>query len=300
MAGGNADQETIEALTRRYRLDQPIVRQYAFYLSDLVRGDWGDAWTTSNPVLEDISQRLPATVELSLLSLTLALALSLPLGTAAATRPGSLADRIVSGLATGGAAVPQFWLGLMLIYVFFYRMNVVPPPLGRLPLAEPPPTWTGLLLVDTIAAGRADLLALALRALLLPTATLAFAVQAPIVSLVRATMTEVLRSPPLLAGKAFGLTARALYQRALRLALGPIATMVGITFGYLLGGTVLVETVFSWPGMGHYALTAMQASDYAAVQGVVLFSALVYVSVYFLLDSVQLLLDPRTRHRREA
>jgi peptide/nickel transport system permease protein len=300
MAGSHADEQTIKELTRRYGLDQPIGVQYRAYLRDLLRGDWGDAWTTSNPVLVDIANRFPATLELSLLSLFAAVAAALPLGIAAARTPGALVDRLASTLATSGAAVPQFWLGLMLLYVFFYRLDLVPPPMGRLPLTEPLPERTGLFLVDTLLAGRPDLFGLALRALLLPTLTLAFAVQAPILTLVRATMAEVLRSPPIVAGRAFGLSAFTLYGRALRLALGPIANMVGISFGYLLGGTVLVETVFSWPGMGQYALSAMNASDYAAVQGVVLFAALLYVAVYFVLDSMQMILDPRVRRRSDS
>ena len=163
-------------------------------------------------------------------------------------------------------------------------------------MSEAPPAMTGLLLADTLLAGRVDLFWLASRTLLLPTVTLAFAVQAPILSLVRATMRDTLGSPTVMAGRALGLRSAAiLYRRAFRLALGPIANMVGISFGYLLGGTVLVETVFSWPGMGQYALSAMNAGDYAAIQGVVLSSALIYVVVYFVLDTMQMILDPRTR-----
>ncbi|HEY7818511.1 MAG TPA: ABC transporter permease [Vicinamibacteria bacterium] len=297
MAGSHADERTLTELRARYGLDQPISVQYLRYVSDLARGDWGNAWTTSNPVLEDIVRRFPATLELSLLALTVSLLFAIPVGIGAARYKGSLVDRLASAAATAGASVPQFWLGLMLIYIFFYRLQWVPPPMGRLPLAEAPPPWTGLLLVDTLLAGRMDLFLLAGRALLLPTLTLAFAVQAPILSLVRETMRKTLVAPPVVAGRALGLhPAAILYRRAFRLALGPIASIVGITFGYLLGGTVLVETVFSWPGMGQYALSAMNAGDYAAIQGVVLSSALVYVFVYFALDTMQMLLDPRTRH----
>jgi peptide/nickel transport system permease protein len=296
MAGSHADERTVRELTVRYGLDRPIPAQYILYIGDLARGDWGRAWTTSNPVLEDIVQRFPATFELSLLALTVSLLFAIPIGIGAARHPGSVIDRFASAAATTGAAVPQFWLGLMLIYVFFYRLEWVPPPMGRLPLSEAPPPVTGLLLVDTLLAGRFDLFLLASRALVLPTLTLAFAVQAPILSLVRSTMAKTLRSPPVVAGRALGLRPAAiLYRRAFRIALGPIASIVGISFGYLLGGTVLVETVFSWPGMGQYALSAMNASDYAAIQGVVLSSALVYVLVYFALDAMQMLLDPRTR-----
>jgi peptide/nickel transport system permease protein len=296
MAGSHADERTLAELTARHGLDRPLAVQYVIYLRDLARGDWGRAWTTSNPVLEDIAQRFPATLELSLLSLAASLLIALPLGISAARRPGSAVDGLASSVATAGAAVPQFWLGLMLIYVFFYRLQWAPPPMGRLPLSEAPPAVTGLLLADTLLAGRVDLFWLASRTLLLPTITLAFAVQAPILSLVRATMRDTLGSTTVVAGRALGLRSAAiLYRRAFRLALGPIANMVGISFGYLLGGTVLVETVFSWPGMGQYALSAMNAGDYAAIQGVVLSSAFIYVVVYFALDTIQMILDPRTR-----
>lgn len=295
IVGTRADEQTVQEATAKYGLDRSLPEQYWIYMRDLVRGDLGESWTTSNPVTSDIAQRFPATLELSLVSFILAMTIALPLGIAAALRPGGAADRVASSVSVGGAALPQFWLGLMLIYLFFFRLQWMPPPMGRLPLATPPPTRTGLLLIDTLLAGDLDLFKLAAWTLILPSVTLALAVQAPILSLVRTGMKDALDAPPILTAKAFGLPRRVWLSHAWRLAMLPVLNMVGISFGYLLGGTVLVESVFSWPGMGLYALQAMNASDYAAVQGVVLVSALIYVTVYLVLDIVQLAVDPRAR-----
>src|SRR5690606_26569525 len=146
IVGSHADPETVREATERLGLDLPIWQQYVRYLSDLLRGDLGQAWTTSNPVTVDIVQRLPATLELSLIGLLLALLMALPLGTLAALRPGGIVDRLTQFVAITGVAAPQFWLGLMLIYVFFYRLGWFPPPLGRLPSFQAPPAATGFML----------------------------------------------------------------------------------------------------------------------------------------------------------
>lgn len=296
MVGGHADEQTLREATTRLGLDKPILEQYFIYLGGLVRGDLGQSWTTSNPVTVDIAQRFPATLELSLVALLLALLVALPLGIAAALHPGGGAYRVAQALAVGGVAVPQFWLGLILIYVFFFRLGWMPPPMGRLPLGTMPPQVTGLLLVDTLLAGDLTSFWLAVKALTLPSITLMLAFQAPILQLVRATMADTLQSDAVRTAHALGIPRRTvIYHHAFRLALPPVLTMIGITFGYLLGGTILVESVFSWPGMGMYALQAVNATDYAAIQGVVLVSALIYILVYFILDMLQVIIDPRVR-----
>ena len=275
IVGSRADETTIQEAMAKYGFDRPIFEQYFIYMGDLLRGDLGEAWTTSNPVATDIYQRFPATLELALVSFVLALAIALPLGSLAALKPGTGWDRVARVISTGGVAVPQFWLGLMLIYVFFFRLQLFPPPMGRLPLATFPPRFTGLLLIDTLLAGDVSLFWLAAGTLVLPRAAL--------------------DSQPIRASRALGLPRREWIFRAFWLGLLPVLNIIGISFGFLLGGTVLVESVFSWPGMGLYALQAMNASDYAAVQGVVLVSALIYVTLYLVLDLLQLLIDPRTR-----
>ncbi len=295
IVGNRADQATIEEAMAKYGFDKPIVEQYFIYMGGLLRGDLGDAWTTSNPVTTDIYERFPATLELALVSFVLAILIAVPLGSVAALEPRTRWDRFARVVSTGGVAVPQFWLGLMLIYVFFFKLQLFPPPMGRLPLATFPPRFTGLLLVDTLVAGDLALFRLAARTLFLPSLTLALAVQAPILNQIRVSLRAALDSQPILASRALGLPRREWIFRAFWLGFLPVLNMVGISLGFLLGGTVLVESVFSWPGMGLYALQAMNASDYAAVQGVVLVSALIYVTVYLVLDLLQLLIDPRTR-----
>ena len=295
IVGSRADDATIQDAMAKYGFDRPIVEQYFIYMGGLLRGDLGDAWTTSNPVTTDIYERFPATLELALVSFVLALLIALPLGSLAALEPRTRWDRFARVVSASGVAVPQFWLGLMLIYVFFFKLQLFPPPMGRLPLATFPPRVTGLLLVDTLMAGDLALFRLAAHALFLPSLTLALAVQAPILNQIRVSLRAALDSQPILASRALGLPRREWIFRAFWLGFLPVLNIVGISFGFLLGGTVLVESVFSWPGMGLYALQAMNASDYAAVQGVVLVSAFIYVTLYVGLDLLQLLIDPRTR-----
>jgi ABC-type dipeptide/oligopeptide/nickel transport system permease component len=192
-------------------------------------------------------------------------------------------------------ALPQFWLGLLLIFLFFYKLNWAPPPIGRT-TGGTPPHVTGFLLVDSLLAGNFADFKHALGALILPAVTLAITVQPPLLRLVQVTMREALSSDAVRSARAAGLSFfHVVYRDALRLALLPILNMVGLLFGVVLSSSVLVETVFSWPGIGQYAYQAINASDYAAVQGVVLVATLAYVGLYLLLDVVQICIDPRLR-----
>lgn len=296
MVGNQADETTVQEANAKLGFDKPIPEQYFIYMQGLLKGDLGRAWTTSNPVSQDIRQRFPATVELSVIAFIFALLIALPLGITAGLRPRSFVERIAQIVSNFGVAVPQFWLGLMFIYLFYFRLRLMPPPMGRLPLVAAPPHITGLMLVDTLLAGNVDHFWLAAKVLVLPSLTLAMAVQAPILNLVQVSMSAVMKSDAVRTARALGFPRHEVIVRhALRMALLPVLNMIGITFGYLLGGTVLVESVFSWPGMGLYALQAMNASDYAAIQGVVLFSAMIYITVYIALDIAQFVIDPRIR-----
>ena len=154
IVGNRADEATIQEAMAKYGFDRPIVEQYFIYMGDLLRGDLGDAWTTSNAVTRDIYERFPATLELALVSFVLAMMIALPLGSVAALKARTRWDRVARIVSTGGVAVPQFWLGLMLIYVFFFRLQLFPPPMGRLPLATMPPRFTGLLAHRHFGSGR--------------------------------------------------------------------------------------------------------------------------------------------------
>jgi ABC-type dipeptide/oligopeptide/nickel transport system permease component len=296
LVGTRGDEETVRELTRRLGLDKPLVEQYWIYMKGLVQGDLGMAFTTSRAVTSDLGDRLPATLELAVVALLLALVIAVPLGVAAALRPRGVVERITDAVSAGGAAVPQFWLGLMLIYFFFFRLGWAPPPLGRFPEAEAPSEVTGFLLLDTLVKGDFGAWKAAASALVLPAVTLALTVQPPLLRLVQVAMRRALESDAVRTARAAGLSfVQVVYHDALRLALLPVLNMIGLVFGILLSSSVLVETVFAWPGIGQYSVQAISASDYAAVQGVVLVAAIIYVSIYLVLDLVEIAIDPRVR-----
>lgn len=297
LVGVQADEKTIEAATRRLGLDRPLWEQYLNYLLKLAQGDLGDSHFTSNPVATDIGLRLPATFELSTVALLLGIAWTVPLGLLSARRKNGLIDRLSQGLVEAGVAIPSFWLGLLLVYLLFYQLGWFPAPLGRLgPTAKPPPEVTGLYTVDSLLAGEWATFWLALRHLALPALTLAFTSCPPILQITRNAMLDVLASDYIRAARSYGIAEWKIYFRyALKNVLLPVTTMIAMTYGYLLGGTVLVEVVFSWPGLGLYAVDAMNNSDYEPIVGVVLLSAVVYVLIYLITDILHFMIDPRLR-----
>jgi peptide/nickel transport system permease protein len=251
------------------------------------------------PVLEDFGQRVPATLELTLASMVIAIALGIPLGVLAAVRRDGPVDHLSRLLGVGGVAMPTFWTGLLAVYVFFYHLGWAPPPLGRLsPGVTAPPAVTGLYTVDALLAGNPRALASALHQLMLPALTLGFSVMAPVTRMVRATMLEILASDYIKAAWAAGLPRRTVvYGDALRNCLIPVITLIGVVFGFLMAGNVVVEIVFAWPGIGNYAVTSLLTKDAAPIQGFVLFVAVVYVLINFTVDLVYGVVDPRIRLR---
>lgn len=299
VAGQNADQQTIAATRHRLGLDGSITSQYVHYLGDLTHGSLGTSLTTSHPVLSDLGQRLPATFELALVSMLLAIVICAVVGTAAALRPHGAIPRVADVLSAAGAAVPQFWLGLMAIYVFFFKLGWFPAPLGRYPAEVEPHHITGFLLIDTLLEGKPGEWVKALWALALPALTLALTVQPPLLRITQVAMRRALASDAIRTARAMGLPEwRVIGHDALRLALAPILNMLALVFGVLLSSAVLVETVFSWPGIGQYAVQAINASDYPAIQGVVLVTALAYVLLYLIVDVISVAIDPRLRSDR--
>lgn len=295
--GQQVTQEMIEARARMMGLDQPLHLQYLDYLSALVRGDLGSSRRTFVPVAEEIAARLPATAELVVASILISIAWAVPLGIAAARRPRSLAARLGEGLAQFGVSVPAFWLGLLLIYLFYFVLPVFPAPLGRIGLiASPPPRVTGFYVIDGLLARDLAAFSTALRHLALPSLTLSLTSAPPIFRVTRTAVAASLRSAYVEAARSYGLSDRlVLRQHVLRNAFPPVLNLTAMTFGYLIGGAVLVEIVFSWPGIGGYAVRAMDFSDYDAVLGVVLVSAAIYATIYFLVDLLQYAADPRLR-----
>src|SRR3989454_8963221 len=262
-AGSLATPEHVAAIERQMGLDRPIHVQYWRYLTGLLRADLGESSSTGRPVLEDFRQRVPATLELTLASLLVAAAIGIPLGVLSAVHRDTALDHASRLLGVGGVAMPSFWTGLLLLYVFFYLLGVAPPPLGRIAADVLPPTrLTGLYVIDAALTGHGTALLSALHHLMLPALTLGFAVMAPLTRMVRATMLEILESDYVKAAWAAGLPRRrVIYGDALRNALIPVITLLGVIFGFLMAGNVVVEMVFAWPGLGHYAVTSLVTKD---------------------------------------
>jgi peptide/nickel transport system permease protein len=294
-AGGAATPEAIEQVRHQLGLDKTLPEQFFLYVGGLLRGDLGTSLTTGQPVLEELLRRLPASIEMVLLALLLACAVALPLGVMAATRPGSWIDQLCRLLTTAGVSLPTFFTGLVLSYVFYFLLGWAPAPLGRLdPIYTPPPQHSGLYLVDALLAGDLPLWWAAFRQLVLPTLTMALFVLAPIARMTRASMLQVLSSDFVRTARASGLSATTVRVRyALRNALLPVVTTLGMVFGFMLGSSVIVEKVFGWPGVGSYAIDALTASDYAPVQGFVLAMGVLFVLINLLVDLLYTWIDPR-------
>jgi peptide/nickel transport system permease protein len=298
-AGPLATPEVVRDIERRMGLDRPVPVQYWRYVSGLLHGDLGESASTGRPVLEDLEQRVPATLELALASLLVAVAIGIPLGVLSAVHRDSALDQVSRLVGVGGVAMPSFWTGLLLLYLFFYLLGVAPPPLGRLGAdVSPPARLTGLYCIDAALTGNGAALVSALHHLMLPALTLGFAVMAPLTRMVRATMLEILQSDYVTAAWAAGLPRRrVIYGDALRNALIPVITLLGVIFGFLMAGNVVVEMVFAWPGLGHYAVTSFVTKDPGPIQSFVLLVAVMYVLVNLAVDLLYGLADPRIRIR---
>jgi ABC-type dipeptide/oligopeptide/nickel transport system permease component len=298
-AGPLATPEHVTEMERRMGLDRPVGVQYWRYVSGLLRGDLGESASTGRPVVEDFRQRIPATLELTLASLLIAAAIGIPLGVLAAVHRDTAIDHVSRLVGVGGVAMPSFWTGLLLLYVFFYLASVAPAPLGRIaPEVSAPTRITGLYVVDALLTADARALVSSLHQLMLPALTLGFAVMAPLTRMVRATMLEILESDFVRAAWAAGLPRRrVIYGDALRNALIPLITLLGVIFGFLMAGNVVVEMVFAWPGLGNYAITALMTKDPGPIQSFVLFVAVVYVLINLTVDLLYGLADPRIRLR---
>jgi peptide/nickel transport system permease protein len=294
-AGVAADAESIAEIRRSLGLDRGWPEQFGIYVMNLTRGDLGQSLSTGSSVLEELGRRLPASLELTLGGLLLAGAIAIPLGVLAATRPDSWVDHVCRVIVTAGVSLPTFFTGLFLVYVFYYLLGWAPSPLGRLDfLYIPPPQVTGFYLVDSVLARDLEVFWGALAQLILPVSTLAIFALAPLARMTRASMLQVLSSDFIRTARASGLTPhQVLYTYAFRNAMLPVLTTLGMVFSFLLGANVLVEKVFAWPGIGSFAIEALVASDYAAVQGFVLCMAIMFVLLNLLIDVLYTLIDPR-------
>jgi peptide/nickel transport system permease protein len=294
-AGGAATQEAVAQVRAQLGLDKPLVEQFFRYVADLAHGELGTSLTTGQPVLQELLVRLPASIEMVLLALVLACAIALPLGVLAATRPGSWIDQLCRLVTTAGVSLPTFFTGLVLAYVFYFLLGWAPSPLGRLdPMFSPPPQVSGFYLIDAALIGDGSLWWASFKQLILPTLTMSIFVLAPIARMTRASMLSVLSSDFIRTARASGLNSgTVLVTYALRNALLPVVTTLGMVFGFMLGSSVVIEKVFGWPGVGSYAIDALTASDYAPIQGFVLAMGVLFVLLNLVVDLLYTLIDPR-------
>jgi len=296
-AGPAATPESIAEVRKSLGLDRPLPEQFGRYISDLAHGNLGSSLSTGQPVVAEIRNRLPASAELTLFGLVLSLVIAVPLGILAAVKQGSWIDHTCRVVATAGVSLPVFFTGLLLVYIFYFRLGWAPAPLGRLDaFASAPPAVTGFYVIDSLVAGDFETFRAAFSQLLLPGATLAIFSLAPIARMTRASMLAVLASDFVRTARASGLTSRTVtLTYAFRNAMLPVVTTLGMVFSFLLGANVLVEKVFAWPGIGSYAVEALIASDFAPVQGFVLTMAILYVALNLIIDLLYGLIDPRVR-----
>ena len=294
-AGPAADEKSIAQIRTALGLDRSLPEQFWLYVKDLTQGELGQSISTGQPVAEELIRRLPASLELTLFALLIAIAIAVPMGVLAATRPGKPVDHLCRFIVTAGVSLPTFFTGLVLVFVFYYLLGWAPSPLGRLDFAYiAPPRFTGFFVIDALLAGDIETSRAALGQLALPAITLALFTLAPLARMTRASMLQVLSSDFIRTARAAGLSRRAvLGTYAFRNAMLPVVTTLGMVFSFTLGANVLVEKVFAWPGIGSYAVEALVVSDYAAVQGFVLSMAVIFVVLNLAIDILYTLIDPR-------
>lgn len=296
MLGERATPEKVEEVRRQLGLDRPIPEQYLIYLGKIVRGDLGISIVRGDPVLTDLLRRFPATVELATAAIFLALLLGIPIGIVSAVWRNSLMDSLSRVWALAGVSMPIFWLGLMLAWFFGVQLRWLPTGF-RLDTGTAFEPWTNFVILDAALQGNWAVLRDALRHLILPAVALATIPLAVIARMTRASMLEVLSQEYIRTAEAKGLPQAAVILRhALRNALLPVLTVVGLQIGHLLAGAILTETIFSWPGIGLWVYESIESRDYAIVQGASLFIAVIFVVVNLVTDVLYAAIDPRIKY----
>jgi peptide/nickel transport system permease protein len=296
--GNFATAEQLKGLREEMGLDKPPYERYVLYLGGLLQGDMGRSWRTGNLVLDDLQARLPMSLELGVCSMLLAITIGIPIGVWGAASKDSVVD--YGGKAYGilGVAMPLFWGGLVLVYLFYFKFGIAPAPTGRIDMLVSPPTHlTGSYLLDSLLTGDLEAFMSSAAHLVLPVITLAFVTGASIARMTSTSMRKVLASQFIQVSHAYGISPRAIvYKFALKNALMPVVTLVGLQVGFLIGGVVLVEVVFSLPGIGRYAVESLLVNDFAPVQGFVLLVLVVYLVVNLLVDLLYSVLNPQVHN----
>lgn len=295
--GPQGTQQMYEQLRKEFGLDDPLPVQYWHYLTGLLSGDWGSSILSRRPVLTDLGTYWPATLELVLVAMFIATVIGIPLGVIAAVRADRLADHASRIISLLGVSMPAFWLAIIMQLFFGLKLDWLPIS-GRLPtLMVPPDSITRLYLIDSLIAGQWDVFVEALKHIILPALTLSFASLATIARFTRASLLEVLHNDYVRTARAKGLSERGVIVRhALRNAFIPTLTMIGLSFGWSMGGSVLVETVFDWPGIGLYATKSAMTLDFMPIMGIALLYGIVFSLINMVVDIAYGILDPRVSH----
>jgi peptide/nickel transport system permease protein len=294
IAGPRASKSAVEKIRKDYGLDKPVPVQYINYVKGVVQLDFGKSFSSRKPVREDLKRYLPATIELGLYAFLIATAVGIPLGVASAVKRDTLIDHIARFVSISGLALPVFWLALVVQFVFFGKLGWLPDG-QRLPVnVEPPRSITSLYTIDALLTGNWHVLKIAVEHLLMPVCVLAYGSLAVVTRMVRGGMLEVLNQDYIRTARAKGLAQSTVISRhALKNALLPTVTSLGLQIGLLLSGAFLVEIVFSWPGIGRYAVKAIESVDYNAIMATTLIIALIFVLMNLVVDLAYLFLDPR-------
>jgi peptide/nickel transport system permease protein len=296
-AGGYANAYTLREIGQQMGLNRSLAAQFGTYLSNIFHGTLGISYTTGNTVAHDLLSRLPATAELAAASTILATIIGIPLGVAAGLRKGSVTDWVGRLAAIIGTSIPLYWLGLVLIVIFYADLHIAPAPTGEVnAFAATPPSYTHSLIADSLLSGNLPTFFDALRHLALPAITLGIVEAAPILKITRSAALEVAGSDHVRTARAYSLSRREILKNdVLRNVAPKVLTALGIVFGFLLGGSILVERIYAWPGIGLYAWNAVTTTDYNAIQGYVLLIGIIYVLLNLSVDLLCVVADPRVR-----
>jgi peptide/nickel transport system permease protein len=296
LLGQQATQEQVQQLRAHMGLDKPVIVQYAVFLRGAVTGDLGDSIVTGRPVITELLVRFPATLELTAFAIFIAIAVGVPVGVISAVKQYSLLDKTTSVLALTGISMPIFWLAMILILIFGVRLELLPFP-GRLSSGVSIPAFTRLVLVDSLLTGNFGAFWDGLKHLIMPALALGTIPMAVIMRMTRSSMLEVMGEDYVRTARAKGVIPwRVVFKHALRNAMLPTVTVIGLQVGLLMGGAIITETIFSWPGIGQIAYDSIYSRDYAMIQGVVLYGALLFVLVNLVVDILYAVLDPRVRY----
>lgn len=290
-----ATPEQEAALRHDMGLDLPLYQRFFRFLSNAITGNFGLSFFHRRPVMEVIADRIPATIELTMVAMLIALLTSIPLGVIAALRKDTLFDKSTTVVSLVGISTPSFWLGILLLVLFAVKLQILPVA-GRISYSAETARITGLVLMDSLIAGRIDSFLDALSHIILPAVSLGLPLGAILLRVTRSSMLQVLHQGYITSARARGLTrARTVWRHALKNALIPTITVAALQTGALLGGNMIVETVFGWPGLGRLVVEAIFARNYPLVQAAVLIYALTYVLVNFFADALYTVLNPRVR-----